>query len=101
MGTFGIVKDGFFRVYLCSNCGDCPEIEEFTDWGSAYKEYRYYVSFMGWYFGRIVYVNYRQDIFREIIHSTHYNGHLCSVWCNNFGFEDVILYPPFEGNAYV
>lgn len=100
MGTFGIVMDGFFRLYLCNYCGDCPEIEEFSDWGSVYSEFRYHVSFLGWHYGCIVYVNYKADIFRELVHATYFNGNLCSVFCNNFGFEDVLLYPSFEGRGY-
>lgn len=96
MGKYGSVSVGFFRVYLCKHCGDCPDIIEFDDWGSAYKEFRYHVSFLGWHFGRIVYVNYRHDIFRELVHATYYGFDLCTVWRDNSGFQDVILYPSFE-----
>lgn len=84
------LSNGFFRLYLCNHCGDCPDIIEFTDWGSVYSELRHHVSFLGWHFGSIVYVNYRQDIFRVLVYLTYYNGNLCSLFCNNIGLQDVI-----------
>lgn len=87
----GVVVNGFYRVYLCNHCGDVPETINFASWYEAYHVFRFHVSFLGWHFGRVVYVNYPYDMFIELVYATRYNGLLCCVHCNQF----LDVYPLF------
>lgn len=85
------LSNGFFRLYLCNYCGDVPDISEFDDWDSAYSCFRSFTHYLGWHFGRIIYVSYSGE-YREIVRAQHINGHFHCEFCNVFpDFFDVTV----------
>lgn len=55
MKKYHVVKQGVFEVVAVFRVGDAPEFYRYHSWELAYRRFRYFSSFLGWDFVRLVY----------------------------------------------